>query len=125
METFTLFVIMAVIVEGLVEYVKTIVEMKDRKAVVIQLSALLAAVALCVLCGADVFTKLGMTFAVPYVGCVLTGIFASRGSNYVSDLIGKLNSLTKHSASEQISEVNKEDIVETVDEVTDDSNEEN
>lgn len=28
---------------------------------------------------------------VPYVGCVLTGILLSRGSNYVFDLFGKLS----------------------------------
>ncbi len=27
---------------------------------------------------------------IPYVGCILTGILLSRGSNYVFDLIGKL-----------------------------------
>lgn len=28
---------------------------------------------------------------IPYVGCVLTGILLSRGSNYVFDLLGKLS----------------------------------
>ena len=28
---------------------------------------------------------------IPYVGCVLTGILLSRGSNYVFDLFGKLS----------------------------------
>lgn len=121
METFTLFVIMAIIVEGIVEYVKTVIEMKDRKAVLIQLSALLVAVGLCVLCGADVFTKLGITFAVPYVGCVLTGIFASRGANYASDLIGRLNGMAKHNDAEQISQVSADDIVEIMGETEDET----
>lgn len=121
METFTLFIVMAIIVEGIVEYVKTIVEMKDLKAVIIQLAALITSIALCILCGADVFGKLGIVFSVPYVGSVLTGIFASRGSNYVSDLIGKLNSLTKHDAAEQVSNVKEEDMIES----TSDSKEEN
>ena len=27
---------------------------------------------------------------IPYIGCILTGILLSRGSNYVFDLLGKL-----------------------------------
>ena len=40
--------------------------------------------------GADLFAVLGVEFAVPWIGTLLTGIFASRGSNYVNDLIGKI-----------------------------------
>lgn len=28
---------------------------------------------------------------IPYVGCILTGILLSRGSNYLFDLLGKLS----------------------------------
>ena len=28
---------------------------------------------------------------IPYIGCILTGILISRGSNYVFDLLGKLS----------------------------------
>ena len=91
METIVLFLTLAVTVEGLVEYVKNIIE-GERRAVVIQLCALVVAVALCVLAGADIYATLGVTFSVPYVGCVLTGIFASRGANYASDILGKLQS---------------------------------
>ncbi len=30
---------------------------------------------------------------IPYVGCILTGILISRGSNYAYDLLGKLTQL--------------------------------
>ena len=30
---------------------------------------------------------------IPYIGCVLTGILLSRGSNYIADLLSKLASL--------------------------------
>ena len=91
METIVLFLTLAVTVEGLVEYVKNII-VGERRAVVIQLCALVVAVALCVLAGAVIYASLGVTFSVPYVGCVLTGIFASRGANYASDILGKLQS---------------------------------
>ena len=50
----------------------------------------IVAVLLCVLSGADMYAALGVPFSVPAVGMVLTGIFASRGANFVNDLIGKL-----------------------------------
>ncbi|MDD6174912.1 MAG: hypothetical protein PUC59_04045 [Firmicutes bacterium] len=91
MELFFLFLVMAMIVEGLVEYAKTVIAMQDKKAAVIQLSALSVSVLLCLLSGADVLAPLGVTFRVPHAGEILTGVFASRGANYASDLIGKLN----------------------------------
>lgn len=90
MNLFMLFVVLAVIVEALVEYAKTVIAMTDKKSVIIQLSALAVSITLCCLSGADILAQLGVTFAVPYIGCILTGVFASRGANYASDLIGKL-----------------------------------
>ena len=95
MDLFFLFFVLAVIVEALVEYAKTVIAMQDKKAIIIQLSALAVSIALCCLSGADILTQLGVTFQVPYVGCVLTGVFASRGANYASDLLGRLNNLKK------------------------------
>ena len=40
--------------------------------------------------GADMFAVLGVEFSAPWIGVLLTGVFASRGSNYVNDLIGKI-----------------------------------
>lgn len=42
---------------------------------------------------ADMFIPLGLTVN-HYIGMVLTGIVMSRGSNYVSDLIGKIGQTT-------------------------------
>lgn len=89
MTAILLFLTLAVTVEGLVQYIKTLIQ-GEKKAAVIQLGALIIAVALCILSGADIYGALGITFSVPYVGCVLTGIFASRGANYASDILGRL-----------------------------------
>ena len=51
---------------------------------------IIMSVLLCVLSGADMYAALGVPFSLPAVGMVLTGIFASRGANFVSDLIGRL-----------------------------------
>jgi hypothetical protein len=53
--------------------------------------AILASVLLCFAAGADLFKVVGITFAWPWVGVVLTGILGSRGANYLSDLLGKIS----------------------------------
>ena len=52
-----LFLTLAVTVEGLVEYGKTLLK-GDRNAKLLQIGALAVAVALCVLSGADVYLSL-------------------------------------------------------------------
>ena len=39
------------------------------------------------------YAALGVNFNVAWLGIALTGIFASRGANYVSDLVKKLQAL--------------------------------
>ena len=93
MDKLALVLMLAVTAEALVEYGKSLVAAftgKDYKAAVLQLCAAIVAVLLCVLSGADMYVALGVPFSVPAVGMVLTGIFASRGANFVNDLIGKL-----------------------------------
>lgn len=86
---------LAVTVEAMVEYVKSIIKMvteRDGKTLITQLSALAVSILLCFAAGADLYTVLGLQFHLPGVGIILTGIFASRGANYVSDLIRRLQS---------------------------------
>lgn len=90
---------MAVTVEGLIEYIKTVgkaVLAKQWKTAATQGCALALGITLCFAVGADLYAALGVTFALPWVGPLLTGIFASRGSNYVSDLVGRLQTLGKN-----------------------------
>lgn len=91
MDAVLLFMTLAITVEGLIEYVKTVCT-KDWKCSLVQAGALVVSIALCLLSGADIYAFLGVTFQVPFVGSVLTGIFASRGANYASDMLGKLRS---------------------------------
>ena len=93
---------LAVTVEAVVEYVKSIIKMvtdKDVKTLITQLAALAVSILLCFAAGADLYAvlgldfALGLTFGVPGVGIVLTGIFGSRGANYVSDLVSKLRNI--------------------------------
>ena len=98
MQGIVLILALAVIVEAVVEYVKSIAKMfteRDFKTGFTQLAAAAAGIALCFAAGADLFAALGLAFAAPWVGVVLTGLFASRGANYVSDLCKKLQGLGK------------------------------
>lgn len=96
MQTILLAIVMAVTVEALIEYVKQIAKALSSgeiKAAATQVASILLGVLLCLAVGADVYGALGVSFAVPWVGTVLTGIFASRGSNYISDLAKRLQNI--------------------------------
>ena len=87
MTEITALFMLAIVIEALIEYGKLIFRKTINWK---QLAAIGIAVALAVLAQQDLFAMLGLTFIVPYVGMVLTGIFLSRGSNYIADLIKKL-----------------------------------
>lgn len=96
MQTILLAIVMAVTVEALIEYVKQIAKALgsgEIKAAATQVVSILLGVLLCLAVGADVYGALGVAFAVPWVGTLLTGIFASRGSNYISDLAKRLQNI--------------------------------
>lgn len=96
MNKIMLAVVIAVTVEGLIEYAKTVgkaVQSGQRKTAFTQAAAIVLGVLLCLAVGADVYSALGMEFALPWIGTVLTGIFASRGSNYISDLAKRLQTV--------------------------------
>lgn len=84
---------LAVTVEALVEYAKSVLRAflsKEWKTAVTQVAAAGASVMLCLAAGADLYAAAGVNFRLPVLGCVLTGVFASRGANYISDLAKRL-----------------------------------
>lgn len=96
MTTVVLALIAAVVVEALVEYGKTIanaVTAKDTKTAITQLCSIAISVGLCFAFGADIFSALGITIKVAWLGTLLTGIFASRGSNYISDIVTRVQGI--------------------------------
>lgn len=96
MNTLVLAVVIAIVVEALIEYAKTIgkaVLSKQYKTAATQLAAIAIGVGLCVATDANVFADLGITFSVEAIGVVLTGIFASRGANFVSDIAKRIQSV--------------------------------
>ena len=92
---FTMFV-MAIVVEALIEYAKTIGKAfadGSWKVAVTQLAAITLGVLLCFMTGGDLFAVVGITFAWSWLGVFLTGILISRGANYVSDFAKRLHSV--------------------------------
>lgn len=95
MEGITLILVLAITVEALVQYGKNIVAIalnKEYKTFATQLAAIVLAVLVCLATGADLYSLLGVSFAVPWLGILLTGVVISRGSNYASDFIKRLQS---------------------------------
>lgn len=91
-----LVLVLAVLVEALIEYAKTIIKAitdGDYKTAITQCAAIIIAVLLCLATGADLFATVDITFTWPCVGVVLTGILGSRGANYVSDFVTKLHNV--------------------------------
>ena len=84
---------LAVTVEALVEYGKSvggILTAADRKQALTRLAAAVAGVILCLAAGADLYAAAGLAFGWPWLGAALTGVLISRGANYVSDFMRKL-----------------------------------
>ena len=78
----------AVIIEGIITYIKTFFvegRFKWQMLVGVAIGILVALVY-----NIDLFAMVGLTSVVPFVGCALTGILISRGSNYIFDLIKNL-----------------------------------
>lgn len=74
----------AVLIEALVEYAK---EIKDLPTLI---GALVAGILIAFLFNIHMFTNLGLPIQFPIADVILSGVILSRGSNYTSDIIGKL-----------------------------------
>ena len=93
-----LIVVLAIVVEAFVEYGKQIGKAflsGAWKTAVTQLAAIVAAVFLCLTANADLFLAVGLEFSWPWLGTVLTGVIISRGANYVSDFVKRLQGVKK------------------------------
>lgn len=96
MEGFILILVMAIVVEALIEYAKTIGKAfagGESKTAVTQLAAIALGVLLCFMTDGDLFAVIGIAFNWPWLGVVLTGVLISRGANYVSDFAKRLHSV--------------------------------
>ena len=93
MNELLILITMGILVEAVVEVIKSIYENgKINKTVILSIFVgLLFAFTL----GVDLFSLLGIDTHIAYVGTVATGLIVSRGANFVHDLIDKLQTIGK------------------------------
>ena len=93
MEKISLILTIAVLLEALVEYCKTVYktfENGEIKLGITQAVTVIAGIGFAYLFGLKLFETLGIEVN-QYADMILTGVVISRGSNYASDLIKRLN----------------------------------
>ena len=84
----TAILIMSVLVEALITYVKTWVVNKEFKWPML-VSAVLSII-ICIAYGIDIPAAVGLGSNIPFIGMIITGVLISRGSNYINDLLKRL-----------------------------------
>ena len=111
----------AIVVEGIIAYVKTF--FVDGKIQWQMITSLVLGIVVALAYSLDLLALCGLESNIPFIGQVLTGILLSRGANYIADLIKLLISTSdnmKNSANVLVVEPAEETIenkpTETADE---------
>ena len=81
-------VLMAVVIEGVITYIKEI--FVNKNVMWQQVLGIVLGIVVAIGYNADLFALFGLTSTIPLLGCVLTGVLLSRGSNYIFDLVKQL-----------------------------------
>ena len=81
-------IMMTVLVEGIITYFNKFLVSGNAPWQII--FSLVLGIVVAIAYKFDLPRYLNMESNIPYVGCILTGILISRGSNYIYDLISKL-----------------------------------
>lgn len=84
-------VFLAIIVEGIITYTREIVVNKKLQWQVFV--AICLGVLVSIAYNVDLLALAGLVSTIPFLGCVLTGILISRGSNYIFDLVKLIGEL--------------------------------
>lgn len=120
MKTIALIIMVAVVLEALVEYAKTIMYMFEEyeyKTAITQLITIIVGIGLAFGFHTQLFNA-GLSEVYeglhinPVLDMILTGILFSRGSNYFSDLISKLTGKHDHDIVDDFDEDDDEDFDE-------------
>ncbi len=86
------FMFMAFFVEGLVDFVKQIVD-ADKSIKYAYILSIVLGVATCCIFNLNLLSLLDINTTVPFAGNIVSGFIIARGSNYLNDVISKF--LTK------------------------------
>lgn len=118
MKMITLIIMVAIVLEALVEYAKTIMKMvedKDYKTAITQFVTIILGIGLAYAFKLQLFNGAMAEFYEglkinPILDMVLTGILFSRGSNYFSDFVSKLQGKDKQQTIVPFIDLMKNDI---------------
>ena len=88
MEQFFGLALMAIVIEGVITYIKEI--FVNKNVMWQQVLGIVLGIIVAIGYNADLFALFGLTSTIPLLGCVLTGVLLSRGSNYIFDLVKQL-----------------------------------
>jgi len=83
--------VMLAVVFALTEVFKPVWDPTKREDLGDKVFSAVADVGICILGGIDIFPTVGLPFAVPYVGSVLTGFLAVGGGKGLHDILGLVN----------------------------------
>lgn len=82
---FTHLALVAFLVEALLQTIKPIYD-KETGWNIDKIVSIVVGIVVCLVTNVDLFAELGFVVSVPYLGSILTGVIASRGSNFVHDI---------------------------------------
>ncbi|HAE59921.1 MAG TPA: hypothetical protein DCG54_10560 [Anaerolineae bacterium] len=82
---FTHLALVAFLVEALIQTIKPIYD-KETGWKLDKVVSIIVGILVCLTTNVDLFAELGFVVSVPFLGSVLTGVIASRGSNFVHDI---------------------------------------
>jgi len=82
---FTHLALVAFLVEALLQTIKPIYD-KETGWNMDKIISIVVGIVVCLVTNVDLFAELGFVVSVPYLGSILTGVIASRGSNFVHDI---------------------------------------
>lgn len=89
MEKLIMLVVVAIIAESVWETLK--MTWQDGKVKVDRVGALVVSMLIVFGTRLDILSLLGIETVIPFLGIILTGILISRGSNFIHDLLVRLN----------------------------------
>lgn len=123
MKTISMIIMVAIVLEALVEYTKTIIHMLEEmeyKTATTQFITILLGIFLAKVFNTQLFngalSEVYEGLAInPTIDIMLTGILFSRGSNYFSDLVGRLTGKKAHGLVDEEDE-DEDDFEEDFDE---------
>ena len=87
-------VVAAGLIEALIEIGKDV--FVNGKMDAIKIISVAVGIVFCFAFNLDALALVGFNSTIPYFGIVCTGILASRGSNFISDLFAKINDWKKN-----------------------------